>query len=438
MRKTLRSRLLGRRPLDASEDGFSLIELVIATGLAAFVFAALASLLGQSLKTLTVAKSRTQGNEVATQAIEELQRLSYSALGVCVPAPAAPSEFATSAKPLNCPSGATATYGDDPCNTTAPVGIPKAVYNCVRNGVTYNVRRYVAWADVAQTSKRMAVFVGWRDPVGYHEVSQQSSLRSPGQSDIFGLAPPVITSLSVPNSTTVTQDDGLLSSSTALTLNASTVNLTTADKVFVSFTTLNSSGEPVASAKPLTSTTGNTWTTTISATDGFRFAAGTQYFSFGAIRASDGKANSLFAENPNMFCTQTNSTCSGHVYPQFANNSIEVRPSSGTTASPIKVDSAGALVPESIMLRATTTNTVATDTVTASFQTASGAVSVVLQPETCTVASNNVSSCTWIGLVSRASGYSFPVGSRKFYFTVASASSGSTGTAASDSKVFEL
>ncbi|HVE46373.1 MAG TPA: hypothetical protein VNA57_06465 [Acidimicrobiales bacterium] len=396
-------------------------------------------MLGQSLKTLTVAKARTQGNEVATHAIEELQRLSYTALGVCTTAPNPPAEFVTVAKPVNCPSPVPANYGDDPCNTTVPVGIPKATFNCVRNAITYNVRRYVAWADAAQTSKRMAVFVGWRDPVGYHEVSQQSSLRAPGQSDIYGLAPPVITSVSVPSGTTVVRDDGFLpAGSNGLMLTAVTSNLTSADKVYVSFTTLNSSGDPITSSKNLAQTTANNWMVIIDTNDAFRFPNGTQYFSFGAIRTSDGKANSMFAETANMFCGQSNTTCSGHTYPQFVNNSIAVSPSPGTTASPIKVDTAGQLLADSIVLRASTSNTTASDMVTASFQTAAGAVSVVLQPETCTVSSSGESNCTWMGLVSRASGYNFPVGSRKFYFTVSKDGGGSTGTAASDVKVFQL
>lgn len=423
-----------------AEEGFTLIELVIACGLTAFVFAALAGLLGQSLKTLTVAKARTQGNEVATEAIEELQRLSYTALGVCEAAPNPPDEFATAAKPLNCPSTLPPnyTYGDDPCHSTTLVGIPKPKYDCLRNGVTYNVRRYVSWADAAQTSKRMAVFVGWRDPVGYHEVSQQSSLRAPGQSDIYGLAPPVINSVSVPTGTTVVQDTGLLMPSSTLDLTANTANLTTADKVFVVFTTVDADGDPMTSSKNLSSGSGSMWTTAITAGDGYRFASGTQYFTFGVVRTSDGKANSLFADSPNMFCTQSNSNCSGNTYPQFVNNSISVSPSSGTATSPIQVDSAGALVPNSIVLQATTTNTITTDTVTVSFQTAAGAVSVVLQPQTCTVGSNDIPTCTWIGQVARASGYNFPVGTRKFYFTVAKDTGGSTGTAASDPKVFQL
>jgi len=39
----------------------------------------------------------------------------------------------------------------------------------------------------------MAVFVDWTDPVGKHEVSQQSSLRAPDQAAITGISPPSFT-----------------------------------------------------------------------------------------------------------------------------------------------------------------------------------------------------------------------------------------------------
>lgn len=428
-----------------SEKGFTLVELVIAVGLTAFVFAALAGLLGHSLRVLSVSKARTQGNEVATQGMEELQRLSYAALGVCVAATDPPAGFSDQAKPVNCPAALGAadyTYGEDPCNvTTSGAGTPKAFYRCTRAGITYDVSRYVAWGDVQRTAKRMAVLVSWSDAVGLHEVSQQSSVRAPGQGDIFGLDPPRITSTSVgPGTTTYVAVDSFLPSGTTITLQAGTANLASTDRVFAVFSTLDADGNVQTSSKGLTWTSSNLWNGTISPTDGFRFPIGTQFFSFGVVRSDDGKANSAFATPARNFCT-LGGTCPSSSAPSFAAQNAM---SSAGTDPFIKVDSSGSLVPDRIDLTAVTMNVVATDTVTVSFETSSGAVNVQLAPDP---SSCDIQSCTWKGAVAKNSGYSFPIGPRKFYFAVAQApgspgvpagSSPSTGAATTTDKTFTL
>src|SRR5437868_200780 len=176
------------------EAGFTLIEMVVAVGLSAIVFTALAMSLGGALRTVQVQKTRTTANEVATQGIEDLQRFKYSNLGLCTaPLPPAgtsvPAGFSTVVT-VNCTNAAV----EEPCTptvfnpplTTEPV--PKESYVCNRNGTAYTVSRYVAWGDDAQTSKRLAVVVDWLDSAGRHEVAQQSSLRAPDAAAIIGAA----------------------------------------------------------------------------------------------------------------------------------------------------------------------------------------------------------------------------------------------------------
>src|SRR5689334_17992146 len=67
----------------APEDGFTLIEVIIAIGLSAVVFLALAMAMAGGLKAVAVSKSRTRANELATAAIEDLQRFDYDHLGLC-------------------------------------------------------------------------------------------------------------------------------------------------------------------------------------------------------------------------------------------------------------------------------------------------------------------------------------------------------------------
>lgn len=414
------------------EAGFTLVELVISVGLTAFVFAALASLLGHSLRVLSISKARTQGNEVATQGMEELQRLSYAALGVCLAATSPPAGFADTAKP-NCPPGTVGvTYGEDPCNTTtAGAGTPKSIYTCSRAGITYDVRRYVAWGDASHASKRMAVLVTWRDAQGLHEISQQSSVRAPTQGDIYGLDPPRITSVDVPSSVIMILPDGTLV--TDFTVRAVTTNLVSTDRVFAVFTTLDADGNSQTSSKALGQTTVNNWQVTIQPTDGFRFPVGSQFVSIGAVRGDDGKANSAFAPTANKFCTPTDSSCSSAVLPSFT--SQDAVSSDGGTANVIKVDAGGSLVPSSIVLTAVTRNLVETDTVSVSFETSAGAVTVQLIRDPTPPC--DLSACTWTGRVNRDSGYGFPLGTRKFYFA-ATATGGSTAAAETVGKTFQL
>src|SRR5205814_2349936 len=111
-------RLIDLRKRARNEDGFTLIEMTIAVGLSAVIFTGLAFSLGSSLRTMQLQKSRTLANEVATQGIEDLQRLSYSSLGLCG-APTrpdnapAPSGFSTVIL-LNCTNAAI----EEPCTPT--------------------------------------------------------------------------------------------------------------------------------------------------------------------------------------------------------------------------------------------------------------------------------------------------------------------------------
>src|SRR5947207_3424457 len=69
----------------APEDGFTLIEVIVAFTLAAIVFTALAIAMAGGMKAVRVAKDRTRGNELATAAIEDLQRFDSDHLGLCPP-----------------------------------------------------------------------------------------------------------------------------------------------------------------------------------------------------------------------------------------------------------------------------------------------------------------------------------------------------------------
>ena len=127
------------------QDGFTLIEMCMVLTICAIAFVGLAQMLAGTLKGLSISKTRAQGNELATQGIEDLQRFDFDNLGFCSgaadPAPAVPSTLtglATVQLP-NCTAG-TPIY-EQPCAapsaalTTFPV--PRQSYTCVKNNITY-------------------------------------------------------------------------------------------------------------------------------------------------------------------------------------------------------------------------------------------------------------------------------------------------------------
>jgi prepilin-type N-terminal cleavage/methylation domain-containing protein len=398
---------LGRAGRDhcRSCQGFTLIELMVALMIGTIALLALAATLAAALKVAGLQKTRAQGNEVATEAMEDLQRLDYDHLGVCAPPPGpTPAGLTDPVYLANCSSP---TYAE-PCTPTAGQ-VPASAYTCNRLGIGYQVRRYVVWGDSSHTNKRMAVFVDWTDQAGAHQVAQQSSLRSPDQGSVVGLAPPTLDSTSVlvdgaaaSASNPVKLVDGVVY--TPITFQASTSGLP--DTVFVSFLNLGASG-PVAATLELAASGGGAWSTTLPAGSGqFRFGTGTQYITFVAVRSADGKVTSQPSAQVVTFvaCQAGGVNCAASPNPPTLSN---------VTVSPTApgIDPAGLLCAD-VTIGATTTNLTASDTVTASFQTLNG-------PYTISLTSSNGSA--WAGVIPVAAGYRFPSGSQRVYVTAAQA-----------------
>jgi prepilin-type N-terminal cleavage/methylation domain-containing protein len=427
----------GGRRSRTSEAGFTLIEMVVVVALSAFMFAGLAAVLSTSLRTLTITKARTQGNEVATQGIEDLQRFSYAQLGVCVAPPGAQPAGLTQTVLLSgsCPGGATSSYGESPCVTAAQIQTPSGTYTCTRINVVYTVTRYIAWTDGFQISKRLAVFVTWRDNVGAHTVSQQSSVRAPQVGSAIGLSPPALNTPSAAPSPQ-SESNGVLGGTLYLSVHATglcgtavvgTTCTGTPDKVYAEFATLDSLGNPTASDVPMTtSADGSTWTGTVSSINGFTFGEGSQFVTFIGLRNSDGKGDAIVTTPVIKFCPPSDSSCSLTVLPAF----IGV-PTVPTTVS---ITASGGLNAD-IAVSATLKNMTATDTVSVGFETLNGFVSVFLQPPT-NPGSCTATTCTFSGSIAKSAGYDFAAGSRPLYFTGRQASSGSTAAAASSNVSF--
>lgn len=400
-----------RRP----DEGFTLVEMMIAITLAAFVFLALASLMFATLRTVSLQKARSRGNEVATQGIEELQRLAYDRLGVCAVAGTPPSTFADIVQLPNC--GSPDRF--DPC--VDPTGdTPDESYSCTVGEITYDVRRYVSFGDAARTEKRMAVFVTWTDQAGVHEVSEQSSVRIPTVASVIGLSPPALSNVSAvvqgfsPSTSSSIDAAGNLTSG-PLELSATLTNPTPSasaanpDTVVASFLGRATDGTPEVKTFAL-SFVSETLYRGVIGTNQISWPTGKQHFTFSVVRRADGKANSVIDTDANHFCPTTSSASCPATQPTLTGGL-----QGGSTA--IDIDATGALV-DKVDVTATTTNVAPSDIVTVTLETLSGAVTLSLSPDpanfTCVPGS---CAGVWRGVISPSSGYMFAAGTRPIFFS---------------------
>lgn len=422
------------------DDGFTLVEMVISVALVGFVFFALSSAMAAGLKSVALQKGRTQGNEVATQGIEDLQRYAFSTLQVC--GAASPTraglELTVTSTSSGCTSSATkATYGDHPCQAGSPTstGVAAAEYTCSRINRTYTVKRYVAWTDSGQRAKRMAVYVSWTDQLGTHEVSQQSSLRSPATGDILGIDPPFFVSGSVSASppmsdVTFAADGAQNPNGIAFSAQVRGITDLTKDRVYVSYLVMGADGSVTSQTTSLSGTmldlsqklTG--WTGGATAV----FPIGSQYVTFHAVREIDGKTGSALSDTVS-FCPGSDCSTVSPPLPDFVVNGSGVVAQSSDPLT-LKIDSAGQLL-EPFTLTATTKQLTDVDRVSVQLLTRSGAVSFGLNPINTVDSPCTIDGCLWTATVEPASGYGFREGDLEAYFTASQLASTSTAAAKS-------
>ena len=394
--KSLRARLRPRRLEDRADQGFTLVELVVAIGLIGVVFAAVAAIMTSSLRALSVQKARSQGNEVATQAIEDLQRRDFDGLVLCTQASGTPPPGLDKwVEGPGCPNPVPATYGEDPCNGTNPVDAPKAEYTCTRSNIPFLVKRYIAWVDELQTSKRLAVFVTWRDAAGVHEVSQQSSLRAPGVQSVIGLARPTLHT-GTANSTVNLNADGSLAGT--LTFNVKSTDLDGADKVYANFWNVDDEGSLVLESVELTygGAGSNSWSKTVSS--GLRFPEGTQAVTFTAHREKDSKPAATVSHPASTFCKPTTVPCVRTALlqaPTASTYSVSLNAMGGNTSD--------------FTITVLSDNVPSNGQVQVLLPTLAGVVALPMQPST-SCGSSTTSQCSWTATVSAAAGHAFAKG----------------------------
>src|SRR5438270_14714 len=223
----------------ASEDGFTLIEVVIAIGLSAVVFLALAMAMAGGFKAVAVAKARTRGNEVTTAAIEDLQRFDYDHLGLC---PA---------------SGSAVT---DP-GTQSFQGLSPVTLNCGSSAVLEAPDGGNWTGSIAGGTPGEQPFGAGTQYVVFRELRQSdgkanASIYTPAIS--FGSQTGVPTITGVAPSSVDIDPGGLLNAD--INISATTTGITTSDSVLVTFT--SQAGAVTLALQP-TDSSGNHWTGTI-------------------------------------------------------------------------------------------------------------------------------------------------------------------------------
>lgn len=395
-----------------SDQGFTIIELMVAITLLAFAMVAVSSVMFSALKVLSIQKSRTQGNDLATAGIEDLQRLGYNALGLCAPPPgAAPPGLG--GDPVILPACASTTPSFGPCEVgaVAAVGaVPEERYVCSKRSLDYTVSRYVAYGDVAHTEKRLAVVVEWEDRGGLHRVAQQSSLRIPSQSAMVGHPPPTFdtTATSITAFSPVGRLPGGQNASD-VTLIAKTSPLNEAgDSVVAVFQTVGAGGREQSSislTRGITDATGTLWTGSLLA-GSMTFGAGEQFVVFTAVRATDGKVNSLVKGPLRIENTSRPSVAWAAPTPLSAS---------------YEIDAEGNLIAGTLIALAVQTQGVSPDGgVTVTFETQTGAVTLAMTPSAWVGGVCTPTDCqtTWSFDLKPELGYHFNPGpGRYFYFS---------------------
>jgi hypothetical protein len=184
-----------------SSGGFTIIELVVALGLLAFVIGPLAGVFWAALKTAGVATHRSDAASIASREIESMRAVPYSLVGfygdetgytstfetltTVTLASSTPAGVIPQVQPQRPDASAATSFAPDPDPANASA--------VTQGGVKYTINRYIVWVNAQDASttydqayKRLTVTVAWADQAGPHTVRQDSLLYPGGQGKYGG------------------------------------------------------------------------------------------------------------------------------------------------------------------------------------------------------------------------------------------------------------
>lgn len=154
-----------RRALSA-EDGFTLIEMVVAMTVAALMLTGGAAVLGSSLKAIVTARANSQSAELMSETIEQLRAIDYAAVAMSPTDLAGDADIGgTALAPTFDPDGAGPLVAEAIVATTGGAVSPH-ITTVTRNDQTYTLATYVTTpppdAEVSEAAyKRVTVRATW-------------------------------------------------------------------------------------------------------------------------------------------------------------------------------------------------------------------------------------------------------------------------------------
>lgn len=151
-----------RLHLGQQDRGFLLVEAIVAMGIAAVLFTALAGALVQSTKASLLARQIQQSADVVANQIEAARALSFDGVGMA-------AADLTTTDPRLCliagtwwfsPTANCAAGGLEGVYTVPSSGLPRVAPSVNVNSTTYTIRQYVTSA-VGTTAPRVSVAASW-------------------------------------------------------------------------------------------------------------------------------------------------------------------------------------------------------------------------------------------------------------------------------------
>lgn len=141
----------------ASDEGMTLIEVMIAVFVLSVSILALASTAVASGVTLRVSRDRQNATQAASSSLESIRSLAYETVGLDV------NDASWKTAPGVTTSGGTYFYDNDGIGSETVLAVPNGPVAHLQQQGPLTVRTYVTWADTAKTQKRLTTVVTWID-----------------------------------------------------------------------------------------------------------------------------------------------------------------------------------------------------------------------------------------------------------------------------------
>jgi prepilin-type N-terminal cleavage/methylation domain-containing protein len=167
-------------PRPTGDDGFTILEVVIALALILFIMSALSPLFYTSIKTALLSNARSQATAIATKELESMRVSPYDEVGFYEDQPG----YSANCDPTD-PSLETVSLG--PTAPADPIYLPTGTVTVQGSSTEFEYTKCIAWVDgvdsagapLAQAYKKTYVTVTWENQ-GRTSTISQASIVYPG------------------------------------------------------------------------------------------------------------------------------------------------------------------------------------------------------------------------------------------------------------------